>query len=120
MLKAIVEKLRYWAYFTFYFLLIPVTIVRFYIKIFSKPQPATRTIRDVRFLRSGLVHGRLLLQEGILTDSCGVLTDLTVEKDELVAILDGNRYVIANVDIVDCDRNFHTTLCDLWLAGPSK
>jgi hypothetical protein len=120
MLKAIVEKLRYWAYFTFYFLLIPVSIARFYIMLCSKPAPVTRTLRDVRFLRNRRIYGRQLLQDGVVTDACGFLMDLTVEKDELVAMQDGYRYVIANV--IPTDKNIHLqeTLCDLWLPGPAK
>ena len=120
MLKAIFEKIRYWAYFTTYFLLIPISIVRFYVKLFSKPKPVTRTLRDARFCGNGHVSGLSSLQDGTITDACGFLMDLTVEKGELVAILDGYRYVIANVIAPDGDRNLHETLCELWLPGPAK
>lgn len=119
MLKAIVEKIRYWVYFTIHFVLIPVTIVRVYVWLFSKPKPVTRTLRNARFLSNGHVAGQSSLQDGTVTDACGFLMDLTVEKGELVAILDSYRYVIANVAAVG-DRNLHETLCDLWLPGPAK
>ena len=120
MLRAMVEKLKYWVYFTAYFLFIPVSIARFYIKIFSKPKPVMRTLRNARFLSNGHVAGQSSLQDGTVTDACGVLMDLTVEKGELVAILDGYRYVIANVITAAGDPNLHETLCDLWLPGPAK
>lgn len=120
MFKAIVEKLKYWVYFTLHFVLIPVTIVRFYVWLFSKPKPVTRTLRDARFCGNGHVSGRSSLQDGTVTDACGFLVDLTVEKGELVAVLDGYRYVIANVITQDGDCNLHATLCDLWLPRQVK
>lgn len=91
MLKAIVEKIRYWVYFTIHFVLIPVTIVRFYVWLFSKPKPVTRTLRDARFCGNGNVSGQSALQDGTVTDACGFLIDLRVENSELVAILDSYR-----------------------------
>jgi hypothetical protein len=120
MLKAIFEKVKYWAYYATYFLLIPVSIVRFYVKLFSKPNPITRTLRNARFLSNGQVAGQSSLQDGTVTDACGFLLDLSVEKGELVVILDGYRYVIANVITAAGDPNLHETLCDLWLPGPAK
>lgn len=118
MFKAIFEKIKYWVYFTAYFLLIPVSIVRFYIKIFSTPKPITRTLRNARFLRNGHVAGQSSLQDGTVTDAYGFLMELTVEKGELMAILDGYRYVIANVVTEAGDLNLHETLCNLWLPRP--
>lgn len=120
MVKAIVEKIRYWVYFTIHFLLIPVTIIRFYVWLFSKPKPVTRTLRDARFCGNGHVSGQSALQDGTVTDACGFLMDLRVENGELVAILDSYRYVIANVITADGDLHLHETLCDLWLPGPAK
>lgn len=120
MLKAIVEKIRYWMYFIIHVVLIPLTIVRFYVWLFSKPKPVTRTLCDARFLSNGHVAGQSSLQDGTVTDACGFLMDLRVENGELVAILDGNRYVIANVITAAGDPNLHETLCDLWLPGPVK
>jgi hypothetical protein len=120
MFKAIAEKLRYCAYFTFYFLLIPVTISRLYIRLFSKPKPVTRILRNARFLSNGHVTGQSSLQDGTVTDACGFLMDLRVENGELVTILDSYRYVIANVIAADGDLNMHETLCDLWLSGPAR
>ncbi|PAA06075.1 hypothetical protein [Pseudomonas fragi] len=120
MLKVLVEKLKYGVNFTIHFLLIPVTIVRFYVCLFSEPKPVTRTLRDARFCGNGHISGKSALQDGTVTDACGFLIDLTVEKGELVAILDGNRYVIANVITAAGDPNLHETLCDLWLPGPVK
>lgn len=45
--------------------------------------------------------------------------DLRVEKGEMVAILDGYRYVIINV-VPSLDVHLQETLCDLWLPGPEK
>ena len=120
MLRALAEKLKYGVNFTIHFLLIPVTIVRFYVWLFSKPKPVTRTLRDARFCGNGHISGKSALQDGTITDACGFLIDLTVEKGELVAILDGNRYVIANVITAAGDPNLHETLCDLWLPDPAK
>lgn len=120
MLKAIVEKIRYWTYFIIHFVLIPVTIVRFYVWLFSKPKPVIRTLRNARFLSNGHVAGQSSLQDGTVTDACGFLMDLRVENGELMAILDSYRYVIANVIAADGDLNLHETLCDLWLPGPAK
>jgi len=120
MLRVLVEKLKYGVNFTIHFLLIPVTIVRFYVCLFLKPKPVTRTLRDARFCGNGHISGKSALQDGTVTDACGFLIDLTVEKGELVAILDSYRYVIANVITANGDRNLHETLCDLWLPGPEK
>ena len=120
MLRVLVEKLKYGVNFTIHFLLIPVTIVRFYAWLFSKPKPVTRTLRDARFLSNGHVAGQSSLQDGTVTDACGFLMDLRIENGELVAILDSYRYVIANVITANGDRNLHETLCDLWLPGPAK
>lgn len=120
MLKAIFEKIKYGVNFTIHFLLIPVTIARFYVWLFSKPKPVTRTLRDARFLSNGHVAGQSSLQDGTATDACGFLMDLRIENGELVAILDSYRYVIANVITANGDRNLHETLCDLWLPGPAK
>ena len=120
MLKAIFEKIKYGVNFTIHFLLIPVTIVRFYVWLFSEPKPVTRTLRDARFLSNGHVAGQSSLQDGTATDACGFLMDLRIENGELVAILDSYRYVIANVITANGDRNLHETLCDLWLPGPAK
>ena len=120
MLRALAEKLKYGVNFTIHFLLIPVTIVRFYVWLFSKSKPVTRTLRDARFCGNGHISGKSALQDGTVTDACGFLIDLTVEKGELVAILDGYRYVIANVVTETGDTNLHETLCDLWLPEPVK
>jgi len=120
MLRALAEKLKYGVNFTIHFLLIPVTIIRFYVWLFSKPKPVTRTLRDARFLSNGHVAGQSSLQDGTVTDACGFLMDLRIENGELVAILDSYRYVIANVITANGDRNLHETLCDLWLPGPAK
>ena len=120
MLRVLVEKLKYGVNFTIHFLLIPVTIVRFYAWLFSEPKPVTRTLRDARFLSNGHVAGQSSLQDGTVTDACGFLMDLRIENGELVAILDSYRYVIANVITANGDRNLHETLCDLWLPGPAK
>lgn len=120
MLRALAEKLKYGVNFTIHFLLIPVTIIRFYVWLFSKPNPVTRTLRDARFLSNGHVAGQSSLQDGTVTDACGFLMDLRIENGELVAILDSYRYVIANVITANGDRNLHETLCDLWLPGPAK
>ena len=120
MLRALAEKLKYGVNFTIHFLLIPVTIVRFYAWLFSEPKPVTRTLRDARFLSNGHVAGQSSLQDGTATDACGFLMDLRIENGELVAILDSYRYVIANVITANGDRNLHETLCDLWLPGPAK
>ena len=120
MLRALAEKLKYGVNFTIHFLLIPVTIIRFYVWLFSKPKPVTRTLRDARFLSNGHVAGQSSLQDGTVTDACGFLMDLRIENGELVAILDSYRYVIANVITANGDRNLHETLCDLWLPGPEK
>ena len=120
MLRALAEKLKYGVNFTIHFLLIPVTIIRFYVWLFSKPKPVTRTLRDARFLSNGHVAGQSSLQDGTVTDACGFLMDLRIENGELLAILDSYRYVIANVITANGDRNLHETLCDLWLPGPEK
>ena len=120
MLRVLVEKLKYGVNFTIHFLLIPVTIIRFYVWLFSKPKPVTRTLRDARFLSNGHVAGQSSLQDGTVTYACGFLMDLRIENGELVAILDSYRYVIANVITANGDRNLHETLCDLWLPGPAK
>ncbi|MDD2038756.1 hypothetical protein NP572_19475 [Pseudomonas putida] len=114
----IAGKVKYWAYVVWYVVLIPYTITRYYLGLLF-PKPVTRVLRDARFCSNGHVSGKSALQDGTVTDACGFLLDLRVEKGEMVAILDGYRYVIANV-VPSGDKQLHETLCELWLPGPEK
>ena len=118
MLGVIAAKLRYWAYVVKYVVLIPHTITKYYFSLFW-PKPVTRVLRDARFCSNGHASGKSSLQDGTVTEACGFIMDLRVEKGDLVAILDGYRYVIANV-VPSGDKQLHETLCELWLPGPEK
>lgn len=114
----IAGKVKYWAYVVWYVVLIPYTVTKYYFQLLF-PKPVTRVLRDARFCSNGHVSGKSALQDGTVTDACGFLLDLRVEKGEMVAILDSYRYVIANV-VPSGDKQLHETLCELWLPGPEK
>ncbi|UUC20562.1 hypothetical protein NOV18_08795 [Pseudomonas asiatica] len=118
MLGVIAGKIRYWMYFVKYVVLIPYTVTKYYYSLLF-PKPVTRVLRDARFCANGHVSGKSALQDGTVTEACGFLLDLQVEKGRLVSILDGYRYVIANV-VLSEDTHLHETLCELWLPGPVK
>lgn len=114
----ITGKVKYWAYVVWYVVLIPYTVTKYYFQLLF-PKPVTRVLRDASFCANGHVAGKSALQDGTVTDACGFVMDLHVERGELVAILDGYRYVIANV-VPSGDKQLHETLCELWLPGPEK
>ncbi|CRN04624.1 hypothetical protein PYEL_03410 [Pseudomonas sp. URMO17WK12:I11] len=118
MLGMLAAKLRYWAYVVWYVVLIPCTVTKYYHGLLF-PKPVTRVLRDARFCSNGHVSGKSSLQDGTVTEACGFVMDMRVEKGDLVAILGGYRYVIANV-VPTSDRHLHETLCNLWLPRPGK
>lgn len=116
MFRSVVEWMRYWAAFSFYFLLIPVTVVTYGIKLFSKPKGVQRILRHAEFLDGGFIAGRSSLQ-GTETSMNGFLLGLTIERGELVANIEGYRYVVRNIVEVDEKYHLHETLCELWLPS---
>ncbi|WP_060613672.1 MULTISPECIES: hypothetical protein [Pseudomonas] len=119
MLKVIVEKLRYWAYFIFYFSLIPVTVASFVVKTYSKPKNSPTTLYHVMFLKTGFISG-ISPFAGDTTAVHGFIRGLTVEKGVIVADVQGHRYVLKDIVWPDDDVYLHETLCKLWLPGPTK
>lgn len=117
MLRSAVEKARYWVTFSIYFLLIPVSVVAYGIKLFSKPKNTPRALYHAKFLEAGFITGSSSFA-GATTTVYGLLFSLTVEKGVIVANIEGHRYIVKDVVGADDDFNLHETLCDLWLPGP--
>ncbi len=119
MLRSAVEKVRYWLAFAFYCLLIPVTAVSYVVKLCSKPKNAPRLLRHAEFLEGGFIAGRSSFQ-GSSTSVNGFLLGLTIERGELVANIEGYRYVVQDIVEVYENHHLHDTLCDLWLPSSAK